>query len=192
MKPLETLLEKFDEVLKLYNPTNYKKLQPPLSEDKIVYYLTELGISDKNLWSLFKWKNGFNCQRGENRHNQIFNFGGLLSLNYIFESEKLDMGTWEKGFIPLISSGDGDYIIFNNEKGKNYGKLHLYSVSLLSIDDPVICYDSLHALIETTTEAYEKRALTYDPTHDWLDRDGRAFREIALKYNRSSDFWKLD
>ena len=91
----------------------------------------------------------------------------------------------------MISSGDGDFILYNNKKDDaNYKKLHLFSAALLYIDNPITYYDSIKSMIDTTTEAYEKQILKYDPAINWLDINGNDFRKIGLKYNKSSEFWK--
>ena len=192
MNSFKLLLEKFDVTLRKYNLDNYKKLQPPLPENEIDNYLNELGVKNENFKLLFRWTNGFDCSQGEKTRSKIFDRGALLSLEYITELTNDDIDIWKKTFVPLVSTGDGDYLLFNNKKGKDYGKLHLYSVAALFIDNPVSFYDSIYAMIETTIKAYEKKILVYDANENWLDENFEEFHKLGKKYNKLSDFWKLD
>ena len=192
MDSFKTLLKKFDLSLQKYNHVNYARLQNPLPEQELDQFLKELEINDENFKQLYKWKNGFNSTHGENRHNQIFDFGGLLSMEFLLESKALDLGAWEKSFVPLVSTGDGDFILFNNKNGREYGKLHLFSPSLLYIEEPIGYYDSIYTLIETTIEAYQQHVFEYDEKKDWLDIDINKLDKIVSKLNKYSEFWKLD
>ena len=192
MNSFKLLLEKFDVTLRKYNLDNYKKLQPPLPENEIDNYLNELGVKDENFKLLFCWKNGFDFRTEGKTRTQMFNFGTLLTLQYILEYKNDDPDFWEKTYIPLISTNDGDCLLFNNKKGKDYGKIHLYSPALLFIDNPISCYDSIYTMIETTIKAYEKKILVYDPDDNWLEENVKEFHILAKKYNQLSDYWKLD
>lgn len=192
MNSFKVLLKKFDSVVKKHNPVNYEKLQKPLYENTISDYLKGLDINDETFRLLFKWKNGFDFTHGDDPRNQIFDFGALLSLERILKLEKLGLDIWKKTFVPIISSGDGDYILFNNKRGENYGKLHLYSAALLFIENPISYYDSIYTMIETTIEAYEKKILVYDPKNNWLNDNVKDFHTLAKRINKRSDYWKLD
>ena len=74
---------------------------------------------------MFQWKNGFDPDRDKNKRCRIFEFDCLLSLNSIVETLKNygDLSLWEKEFIPLLTDTTGQYILFNNEKGDDYGRL---------------------------------------------------------------------
>jgi len=186
---LVTLLNKYDDTLRNYNPSNYEKLQAPLSVEKIEEHLHNFGVDDENLKALFHWKNGF---EGENSGDRIFKKGGLLSMEYILKLSSLSLSEdlWKDTFIPLVSEGGGDYLLFNKEKGPDYGKLHLYCVSLLYIDEPISYYDSIYSMIKTTIDAYEEKVLIFDELNgSRLKYDIDAFNSIAKKNNKHSDFW---
>ena len=93
--------------------------------------------------------------------------------------------------IPLITDSTGEYILFNNEQGNDYGKLYFYSASILVAIETISCYDSIKSMIETTIEAYEQEKLKYDNGEDWLDIDVKGYWKIAAKYNHHSKFWIL-
>ena len=66
-----------------------QKLQTPLKEREIEQLLTSLNINDKNFQSLFMWKNGFDFSHGEDGKMQNFDYGALLSIEYIKNSNGL-------------------------------------------------------------------------------------------------------
>lgn len=194
MKQLQSLLKEFDDILKKYNPVNYEMLQNPLSKKEITEYLKKIEIDDRNFELLFEWKNGFNLKGSSNKRLQLFDFGAMLPLDSILKSKMEDNDLWNKKFLPLISSGEGSFILFNKKNGKDYGKLHLHSVGfsfLDALDEPISYYDSIYTMIMTTMEAYKEGALIYNENENSLDEDVDAFNKLAKKYNTKADFWKL-
>ena len=194
MNSFKLLLEKFDVTLRKYNLPNYEKLYPPLSDKEIDTRLNELGINDKNFKSLFTWKNGYDPDQNVNVLCQVFEFGALLSLDAIKDTVNANKNDarWDNQLlIPLVTDSTGQYILFNNEPGNDYGKLYLYSASLLVAIETIGYYDSISAMIETTIEAYEQGIQKYDEVEDWLDTDIKGYRKIATKYNVHSKYWAL-
>ena len=194
MSNLNNLLNEFDIVLRKHNYNNYKKLLSPLEEQDISIYLDKLDINDAQFNELFQWKNGFDIHNSINLRCQIFEYDFLLSIQSIIEtttSYRL-MSVWENKFIPLLTDTTGQFILFNNEKGINYGKLYLYSVGLTFIEEPVSQYDSIYSLIETTIHAYEYGVFQYNDKQDWLDIDIKKFNELGKKFNNKSDYWNLE
>lgn len=187
----ESLIIKFEETLKKYNPRNYEKLQPPLPDGQINYYLDKLHLNYPEMKLLFGWKNGVNLSKGIYKSDMIFDMGTLLSLeDMVLSSEEFPHEN--PHLIPLARDIAGDGLLINNEAGKDYGRIYLYSVALLSIDDPSSCYDSIFSLLKTTIGAYETEALKYDYEEDYLDMDTTKFWEIAKELNPQSDWWKLE
>ena len=192
MKDIESLLQRLDKTLREYNPTFYGLLYPPLSGDEVVSKLAELGCDDGDLKAWFGWRNGIDPDADPDVECMIFYFGAMpMSLDAVIGTVRARERTrvWEEHFIPLATDGTGLYLLFNNKAGANYGKIYLYSVSLLFIE-PVSYYDSLAAFIETTILDYEQEALVYDAHENWLDEDSRKHEEIAAGVNVGSDHWK--
>jgi hypothetical protein len=192
MNAFKILLEKFDAILREYNPVNYEKLQEPLSRAEIERYLNCAKIEDEDFRLLLTWKNGFDFSHATCLDSRIFKSGALLSLEDITGMTKASKEIWASSFIPLITDGSGDFILFNNNKDAGYGKLHLYSVGLLFIEDPISCYDSIYSMVETTIAAYEQGIILYNEADDWLETDIGAYWDMAKKYNKSSEYWKLE
>ncbi|OQP54575.1 hypothetical protein A4H97_21640 [Niastella yeongjuensis] len=194
MATFNALLESFDTSLRKFNLTNYERLYAPLSDGEINDYLEQLNINDEDFKLLYKWKNGYDPDQNPQVLCQLFDFGTLVSLNYIVEALEANetIGSWEDNFIPLITDSTGQYLLFNNDRNsKDYGKLHLYSASLLFVEEPVSYHDSIASFIDTTIEAYETGALRYDAHEDWLNKDVDEFRRIGKRINVNSEYWSL-
>jgi hypothetical protein len=192
MDNFESLLDQLDITLRKHNSNNYEKLYPPLPKQESSQILNDFGINDENIKSFFSWKNGFDPDREANQECMIFYFGSFqLSLEAIAEHIKAnkEQDIWPESFIPLIMDNTGQFILYNNKPGKSFGRLCLYSASLLIIE-PEIIFDSVASMIRTTIESYEQRAQFYDPIEDWLDINFSKYRKIAKKINSESEFWR--
>ncbi len=186
---INTLIKDFDDTLRKYNRQNYLKLQPSLPNDKIELYLKEIKVVNEDFRALVRWKNGFDFSDGEDLTYQLFDCGALLSMEHMYKLTMGDSNLWAKNFIPLITDGSGDFLLFNNSKKHGYGKLHLYSVSRLFIDSPISYYDSIATMLKTTIEAYQTKALKYDSGDAWLNQEFQLYRTIAIKHNPKSQYW---
>src|SRR6266498_4574581 len=191
MKSFNLLLKEFDLILTKYNTINYRKLKDSLPNDEVLSYLNKLKVIDSNFKSLYNWKNGNDVNDIAVMRCQIFNFGSMISLNSISFFMNTSELYWGPFFIPLVANGDGDYLLYNNENESDHGKLHLFSPSLLFIEEPITYYDSISSLLETTIEAYKQSALIYDSKEDWLDIDIDKYYEIAKQINIKSKYWAL-
>ncbi len=183
MKNFEALLHDFEEILKKYNKVSYNKLQPALAEADIRILLQKVGIDDENVYTLYKWRNG--VETSNLSDSMIFQFAcSMLSLdevNYYYKNNLPEHD--EDGLVTLFESPYGEVFLFNTNKGGDYGKIHLYSVSLLLIENPRTYYDSLSTMIETTINLYLKSGLIYDEKENFLDEDTAINIEIYEQYN---------
>lgn len=190
MKTSSELITEFDKILKINNAYNYKKLYAPVAIAEIDYYFQKFGIEDEYLRSLYSWKGGYDPDKVPGNLCQIMEFDVFLSLKAITDHVKANKTheSWDDKFIPLITDTTGQFILLNTEKNTDYGKLFLYSPSLL-IPKPISYYDSVYTMIETTIEEYKQEALVYNQKEDWLDCDAMKIRTIAEKINLNSDYW---
>jgi len=192
MDSFNLLLQKFDSILKEYNINNYRKLKNPLDDKEIDSYLKELKVTDLNFKLFYSWKNGNEIDDLWNIRCQVFDFGSMITLNSIIKLRNKPDLYWNNFFIPIIATGDGDYLLYNNnDEANDYGKLHLFSPSLLFIEEPVSYYDSIFSLLETTMEAYKRSILKYDTKENWLDIDIKKYHEVAKRINVKSKYWTL-
>src|SRR5438876_662246 len=124
MNSFKLLLEKFDMTLRKYNLSNYEKLYAPLQDKEIDIRLNELYIKNEDFKTLFAWKNGYDPDHNVNILCQVFELGTLLSLDAIIStvSANKNNSRWDNQLlIPLITDSTGEYILFNNEQGNDYG-----------------------------------------------------------------------
>jgi len=191
MRKMNRLISNLDSVLKEKNLSNYEKLSPPLQESEINDLLNRLNVNSNDFKMLYEWKNGFDPDEKVIGACQIFNLDTMLPLNWILKKVRINETNpiWDDSFIPLITDSTGQFLLFNNRVGNNYGKIHLYSVSLFFIEEPISYYDSIASMIETTIEAYNAGALKYDSDEEWLDEDTMKFNQIARKINDNSNYW---
>ena len=179
-------------ILLEYNKVNYKKLLKNVSSKEVDYYLNLLQVENPEFKLLVEHIGGNSINEIIENECQIFQFGSILSLEEMVEHTNMIEPLWIKTFIPMVANGDGEYLLFNNDIGeKNFGKLHLYSPSLLFVNDPISYYDSIFCMILTTIQAYKKGFLKYDVDEDWLDHDMDGLFQIAKNINKDSDYWKL-
>jgi hypothetical protein len=191
MDTFKKLLQRFDSALQKYNPKNYVKLQPPLPKNEVEIFLKRLRISHPDVQALYEWKNGVDISSGLDNGDKIFVFGILFPLASVVNSAE-NYPHEKPTFIKLIGDAAGDALLFNNEHGDDYGKIHVYSVSLLSIDEPYSYYDSVYSMLETTTIGYETGVLKYDSKEDYLDVDNGRCRNMSSKLNPKSNWWTLE
>jgi hypothetical protein len=190
MKKFEIILNNFTNVLQKYNPINYDYLQSPLPDKMIAEYLNTIGVKDEDVFSLYKWKNGV---PDDFYNSMIFEFEcTMLSLQEVkkcIEVYKVPSPTQE-GLIPLFSCGNDEYLLFNNNAGADYGKIYLFSVSILSIDPVYAYYDSLQSMFETTVQLYEVGGLHYDDKTNFLGSNIDISVNIYKQLNPISNFYE--
>jgi hypothetical protein len=189
MPDFKDLLKKFDRTLRKCNPKNYAKLQPPLPGREIDHFLDQLHLTHPDFKSLFEWKNGTDLSRGLSKHDAHTDFGVMYPLERIV---KLAESAPHKNphLMKLFGDFSGDGLLFNNDKeSEDYGKIFLYSVGSLSIDDPFSYYDSLDSMVKTLIKAYETGMLHYDDVDDYLECDNEKYWKLAKKLNPRSNYW---
>lgn len=188
MSNFETLLAEFDKTLKQFSPNMYSRLQPPLPNSDIQRLLKSVGIEDEDVYSLYQWKNGVS---NESERSMIFDFEctmlNLEKVEQLKKNYKLDSNEME-GLVILFDNEE-DCLLFNTNRGEDYGKLHLYSVPLLSIESPLPYFDSLSSMLKTTTEQYKQGGLVYDEGSNFLLSHSEINIKIYETFNPKSDFY---
>ena len=191
MGNFKSLLAEFEGVLKKYNPENFSRLEGPLPEPEINGYLKTIGINDDDFNTLYQWTNGFDIRSGD--FCEVTCWGTFLSLEYIVfsvtELGPLHRQGWPPHFIPFMADYDEQFLLFNNESGPDYGKIHLFSVSEFSIQDPFSIFDSLLTMVQSDIEAYKRGIYTYLPGDDMMECDYKKYREMARPLNKGSIYW---
>jgi hypothetical protein len=157
-------------------------LEAPLPKSTRDSLFTELGFYDQDLYDLYSWKNG--CDFG-NLTNTIFTFSTtLLKLETVVEYKNRFPGNYLNfETLSVIFANEEDGFLFNSEEGEDYGKIHLYSVPMLSIDEPSPYFDSLESMLQTTIVMYKEKALYYDSKSIFLEENVKLEIEIYKRYN---------
>jgi len=191
MQNFKAVLEEFDETLKQYNKYNYDKLQPPLPNKEIKQLLTSIGIENDDVHALYQWKNGVSDEAGL---SMIFSFEStMLSLkNVVNLKDNNNLGFENIDGLVMLFDNAEDCLLFNSNSGEDYGKLHLYSVSFLSIENPYPYFDSLISMFETTIHQYQKGGLIFDTDLNFLKSNTEINIEIYRKFNPLSDFYNSE
>lgn len=159
--------------------------QPKVNRDNL---FRELGFFNQDLYDLYSWKNG--CSFG-NLSNPIFTFSTtLLKLEEVVKFKNRypdDELNFEN--LLLIFANEEEGLLFNTEEGQNYGRLHLYSVPMLSINEPVCYYDSLLSMLQTTIAMYKDNAFWYDYNSSFLNTNVDQSIEIYKMYNPKCKYY---
>jgi hypothetical protein len=181
---IDLLLEEFDFTLKKHNKIAYEKLEQPLPKSVILNTLKEFGLAqDKDLNKLYNWKSGTKVEC----KFHMMKFGNLLNFSEVKELVAYN-SDYDPALIPIIGEGDA-YLLFNSKKGQHYGKLYLFCPSLLYIQYPISCFDSISTMLETNINAYRQNIYTCD-IDGTLIYDLDLFSDLARKYNKVSTFWR--
>ncbi|HOZ68422.1 MAG TPA: hypothetical protein PLB49_02365 [Chitinophagaceae bacterium] len=187
----KNLLTGLGHILYYKNPKALEALEAPLPKDKINSLFSELGFFDEDLYALYSWKNG--CAFGK-LVNPVFIFSTtILKLEEVVKYKKRypdDELNFED--LLLIFANEEEGLLFNSSKGNDYGKIHLYSVPLLSIDKPVPYYDSLQSMLQTTITMYKENALELDVKTSFLDVDIEKSIEIYDRYNPKCRYYSIE
>lgn len=193
MPSMTKIFTLFDHTLKKYNRTNYARLSDPLSNEEMISYIEKIQVTNDDFKSFYTWKNGFDYMKNPSVDCQIFDFGAPLPLQEMVATiiaDKAENHQWNDQFIPLITETTGQYLMFNNCPGDDYGKIHLYSPSLLYVDDPISYYDSIQTMIQTMIVCYENGIVFYNKAEDWLEINFEGYWNLGTQYNPRSDYWK--
>lgn len=186
MSIIQQLL-KFDQELRFNNNIEYQKLQPPLSKIEIKGYLQRVALDNTDLFDIYLWKNGAKIQDD----CRIMKHGAFVPIESLVTNElHKDNPYYDQDLITIIDDAE-EKLLFNSKSNSlQFGKIYLFSVPLLYIDFPISIYDSLYAMMETNTLAYEKGIYKYDSEKKYLHCDYKQYAKIAKQINNGSMYWK--
>lgn len=180
-------LLKFDKELQLRNNTEYNKLQPPLPKIEVKEYLQQIALDKTDFLDIYSWKNGAQIQD----NCRIINYGVFLPIELLVNNElDEDNPYYDRDLITIVDDAE-EKLLFNSKRHSlHFGKIYLFSVPLLYIDFPISIYDSLAAMVETDTLAYEMGIYRYDFERKFLHYNYNKYEKIAKEINKESMFWK--
>ena len=194
---LRLLMIEFEKCLDQYCNVMCNKLEPPFPVSTINQSLGKVNIDDDDLRTYYAWKNGidYDAVLATNAFDYS-SFGVMPTLefasNVSYENNNSDH-MWDSSLFPVIASFGGDFLLYNhNMEDKDYGKIFLYSTSLLCMPSEESYFDSLELMIETHIQCFKNKVFVYDSDQMFLDVDTDAYFEIAAKLNPESKYWKED
>lgn len=179
----------FEAILEQYNPKALESLEAPLLQKERESLFQQLGINDSDLREIFSWRNG--CPEDKGGYTPMFELSMILcKLEDIvkYKNENI-FGVAEIDSLLLVFANQEEGFLFNYKKSEDYGRIHLYSVPLLSIEEPLPYYDSLTSMIKTHKEYYKLGILSYRQPNSYLEMDIDAGFDIYNKYNPISRFF---
>ncbi len=188
MLQLAQALIELEKCLLKYNKVNLDRLQPPLEHSILEDILAKNNCDDHNIRLLYQWRTGVPF---DDHTTQVFGFGcAPLNIHLVFEYQKKFPISLPDHLLPIFAFGNDEVLLYNKSKGPDHGRIHLFSVSLLSIDPPLSYYDSLQSMLLTTIELYQKGGIVFDPNNDRLDLDSELIAKITIENNPNSSFYK--
>ena len=162
-------------------------LQLGLSAQAITAATAALLVHD-DVVHLYMWRNGTRVSQEYVLNDHYFIPGYyLLSLDDALDAyHSLIRNTdWEKGCLPILSSGGGDYYGVDHEQ---QGKVIHY---IRDYPDRPIKYLSLTTMMETVAECYEVGAYSLDD-RGFFEVNSDAERMIASRLKPSLGYWRRD
>lgn len=190
MSKLEFLQFQLENTITLRFPAIMSYIDEPLEHGIIGSTLSNSGIHNKDVESVFQWKNGANPERIEIFGKyQICSFGYIIplqqALKIYFDLCLEHLG--RKNLFPIVSSYGGEYLLIDMKGPTKSGKIHLHAPSLM-ISESEVVYDSLIQLYSTWLKCYETGVYKLDVDGFFrVDYDKEA--EIASQLNKSSIYW---
>jgi hypothetical protein len=175
-------------------------LNAPVREKELIKFLNEyfVGIPiSKDIKGIFLWHNG--TATDHIRPAEIFYLFPGFFLNSIEKIQNIMDAiesvyfVKEKGFLPLFSSGRGEYLALNlNEFSNEPDSTPIYYLSTWnpSLDVYTTMYDSLYQMFDTINECFKQEVYFMNSNNSWLDYDIKRRNRISRKMNPNSDYWK--
>lgn len=187
-------LKALENYLKAFCKPLADKLEKRLDSSYIDEYLGSFNIRNDNIRQLYQWHNGI----GENNSNVgqfVFSsYGRMMKLeeagNYYQANTTSEL--WGKEFFPLFTNNAGDFLLLDVKKeSKTFGRIFLFSPSILLFSMPEQIYDSIDSFIETTINCFKHGAYKFNSLDNTLDVDYQKESEIAIAKNPLSiSFWE--
>ncbi len=193
MKDFNKLVKELDVVLKKFNPINYNKLQVPIEQKTLKILLNNIFVNDEDIFNLFCWRNGIDeSQSPVTIFKSQSRMLPIQEIVQLYEEKLFEEFTGMPNMIPLFLGFDTDWFLYNNNAGANHGKIHLYSVPLLSIDNPAPYYDSMSSMLQTNIVCYEEKAIFLNGKTNEIEEDIDAIVEIYKRINPISNFYNRE
>lgn len=188
---IKELLRELESLLVTKNELGFNALKVPLPEKQRKSLIDSLDFFDQALYDLYSWRDG--CSSG-NLSKPIFDFDTtLFALQDVVKyKSECPFGPFSSKKLLLIFASEEDGLLFNHQEGFEYGKIHLYSVPMLSIENPKPYYDSLLTMLQTTIAFYENDIFTYNVKTNFIEKDMDKGIDIYNRYNPLCRYYDND
>lgn len=200
MNEIFKTIDEFIITLKRYNPKIFDRFNNQINENTIYsqlinYYDSDFILQFSKYFS--KICNGINVIYDNRTPAEVFYIFPTYFLN---SSDKIDnilkvdnfYNFTHNKFLPLFSSGHGEYLGFYTEEFKKSEldtKVYLCSTSNFEIDNYCEIYQSINIMLKTHIIGYQKGIYFIDE-ESCLDFDFDEYWELHKKMNPKVNYWK--
>jgi len=145
--------------------------------------------SSAELESLFGWRDG-TATAGVMAVDDIHIFPGfyLLSLEDALANHKAFAADrrWSAGWLPIFANGAGDF--YAADLGPSLAEVPLRHFRIEESEHPIE-FSSLHGLLTTLVEAFDRGVIFVDPD-GYLEMDDLVFADLAAELNPDVQWWR--
>ena len=193
MHEIKKELELFDKLLEEYFNPLYQRLQPPLSEEMIDYYLQDFDIEEPAVKEIFMWRNGI-ANEGEfsTLSYRFCQWGVIPPLEYIKEirdyymEEELMSGT----LIPIVVDFGGNFLLLDVDKDSPTNNMLLLRCPTMGyVEDTPPYFDSIFTMLKTFNACIQEGGYRYNEREMALDIDVDIIFDISARLNPKASFW---
>jgi hypothetical protein len=180
-------LEELEQELRKANAPILKYFRPGLSKSEVNNLFREIDlIPSDELVDLYTWRNGLDYEGVAGGKISFGVNGGFFPLQ---ESVDMYRSFTEKQF-PLFFPifWDDTFLINLDVESVDYGKIFIYSPSLLIIE-PQSCYDGLQQMIRTFQTCFQKGIFSYD-ADGFFHKSYDLCSETSRRLNPLSEYWR--
>lgn len=184
----EVLLE-FENLLVEQNAPILKYFNRGMAKNETVNHLKKINLEpNEELLQLYEWKNGIQFRNLPTGKINLGVNGCFLPIESSIMNYRSDVENklYKNFYFPVFSNDC--YLINLKESTKKYGRIYIYSPSLL-INKPEVCFDDLTTMFTVFLEGFKQQALFYD-SEGFLECDYSVFGMIANNLNFSTKYWK--
>jgi hypothetical protein len=198
---ISTELEILMKNLEAINAPVLKLLNPPIDEGKLIGffdgYFPGIPISE-DIKDIFLWHDGTTVENNVPvRKSYLFEgfyLNSMLEMQTIMETNERFYKLKEHGFLPLFSTGHGEYLALNlKDYSINPEKTPLYYLSTWNPEFELYTsmYDSFYQMLNTVNECFKQNGCFINTEDFMLDYDSKIYNRISKGMNPNSEYWKL-
>lgn len=180
-------LHQLQSQLERINAPVLKYFNPGLSEREVMTLFKATNLTaTEDLKALYQRRNGMAYQNIPSGKLSFGVNGGFFPLDTSIEMYQQHFREQFPFFFPIF--WDDSFLISLDSKSADYGKVFIYSPSLLILE-PQSCFDSLAGMIKTFSKCFETGIFGYDD-EEFFTSTGDRYWDVMKKMNPNSEYWK--